>query len=100
MSSRIRDVTDTSGGGGQRDGWRGLLRRIPIPYVRRGIGATEKAATNVEKQSNNGTATIINGMKPHSIGRTLGIGLRVAGRIAGQRAEASGQNAATSSGTA
>jgi len=25
------------------------------------------------------------GMKPHSIGRTLGIGLRVAGRMAGQR---------------
>ena len=27
-------------------------------------------------------------MKPHSIGRTLGIGLRVAGRIVGQRASA------------
>lgn len=34
-------------------------------------------------------ATIINGMKPHSVGRTLGIGLRVAGRIAGQQVAAS-----------
>jgi cation transport ATPase len=34
-------------------------------------------------------------MKPHSIGRTLGIGLRVAGRIAGQQVAASGQGAAT-----
>jgi hypothetical protein len=30
-------------------------------------------------------------MKPHSIGRTLGIGLRVAGRIAGQRTAAGAQ---------
>jgi len=30
-------------------------------------------------------ATIINGMKPESIGRTVGVGLRVAGRMAGQR---------------
>ncbi len=30
-------------------------------------------------------------MKPQSIGRALGIGLRVAGRIAGQRIAASGQ---------
>jgi len=32
-------------------------------------------------------------MKPRSIGRTLGIGLRIAGRIAGQRAAAAGQGA-------
>ena len=30
-------------------------------------------------------ATIIDGMRPQSIGRALGIGLRVAGRIAGER---------------
>lgn len=30
-------------------------------------------------------ATIINGMKPQKIGRALGIGLRVAGRMASQR---------------
>jgi len=39
-------------------------------------------------------ATIINGMKPYSIGRTLGIGLRIAGRIAGQHAAAGGRPAA------
>jgi hypothetical protein len=48
----------------------------------------------VKKQSRGVAATIINGMKPHSIGRTLGIGLRVAGRIAGQRAAASAEAAA------
>jgi hypothetical protein len=36
-------------------------------------------------------------MKPHSIGRTLGIGLRVAGRIAGRHAATAGQAAASSS---
>ena len=35
-------------------------------------------------------------MKPHSIGRTLGIGLRVAGRIAGRHAATAGQAAASS----
>lgn len=30
-------------------------------------------------------ATIIDGMRPQSVGRALGIGLRVAGRIAGER---------------
>ena len=34
-------------------------------------------------------------MKPQTIGRALGIGLRVAGRIAGQRIAASTQNATT-----
>jgi hypothetical protein len=34
-------------------------------------------------------------MKPHSIGRVLGTGLRVAGRIAGQRTAANAQGAAT-----
>jgi hypothetical protein len=48
----------------------------------------------VEKRGNKRAATIINGMKPRSIGRTLGIGLRIAGRIAGQRAAAAGQGAA------
>jgi hypothetical protein len=32
-------------------------------------------------------------MKPHIIGRTLGIGLRVAGRVVGQRVAASGSRA-------
>jgi hypothetical protein len=34
-------------------------------------------------------ATIINGMRPRKIGQALGIGVRVAGRIAGQRIAAS-----------
>jgi hypothetical protein len=39
-------------------------------------------------------------MKPHSIGRALGIGLRVAGRIAGQRFAATSQAAASAPGPA
>jgi len=60
----------TSGSGGHASGWRGLQRRIPLPYFRRRPGATQKAATGVEKPAGNGAATIITGMKPHSIGRT------------------------------
>lgn len=40
-------------------------------------------------------ATIINGMKPEKIGRAVGIGLRVAGRIAGERMAASAEAAGT-----
>jgi hypothetical protein len=39
-------------------------------------------------------------MKPHSIGRTLGIGLRVAARVAGQRASASAPAGGVASPTA
>jgi hypothetical protein len=38
-------------------------------------------------------ATIINGMRPEKIGRAFGIGLRVAGRIAGQRLAGAAQPA-------
>jgi len=38
-------------------------------------------------------ATIISKMKPEKIGRTLGIGLRIAGRVAGERIAASAQTA-------
>ena len=41
-------------------------------------------------------ATIIDGMRPRTIGRALGIGVRVAGRIAGQRLAASALPAAAS----
>lgn len=41
-------------------------------------------------------ATIINGMKPQTIGRALGIGMRVAGRMVGQRIAESAQAANTS----
>ena len=40
------------------------------------------------------TANIINGMRPQTIGRAMGIGLRVAGRIAGQKLAAQGQSGA------
>lgn len=40
-------------------------------------------------------ATIINGMRPQTIGRALGIGMRVAGRMVGQRIAESAQSAAT-----
>jgi len=39
------------------------------------------------------TATIINGMRPEKIGRAFGIGLRVAGRMAGQRLAGTAQPA-------
>jgi len=35
-------------------------------------------------------------MKPQTIGRALGVGLRVAGRVAGERMAAAGQGSATS----
>jgi hypothetical protein len=59
------------------------------------LGATEKQ----QQSKKNGfpwiAATIIDGMKAHTVGRTLGIGLRIAGRIAGQRAAAAAQNASS-----
>lgn len=36
------------------------------------------------------TATIIDGMRPQTVGRVLGAGLRIAGRMAGQRLAGSG----------
>lgn len=45
-----------------------------------------------------GTVTIINGMNPHSIGRALGVGLRIAGRMAGQRVNAAVQGSPAPSG--
>ena len=53
---------------------------------------------NGEKPSPGVAATIIIGMKPQSIGRALGIGIRVAGRVVGQRlAESAQAGAATPS---
>ncbi len=40
-------------------------------------------------------ATIIDGMRPQTVGRVLGVGLRVAGRLAGQRLAGSVGNAGT-----
>lgn len=42
-------------------------------------------------------ATIINGMRPQTIGRALGFGIRIAGRIAGQQLAAHAQSGAPQS---
>jgi hypothetical protein len=47
----------------------------------------------VKSASPHVAATIINGMRPQTIGRVLGTGLRVAGRMAGERLAASAQSA-------
>ena len=83
---------ESSKGGGQReDGARVTARDF---YYLTSISAREQLES-CKSPAKCGTArsaaTIINGMKPHSIGRTLGIGLRVAGRIAGRHAVASAQ---------
>ena len=49
------------------------------------------SATNCERRFPWVADTIINGMKPQTIGRALGIGLRVGGRIIGQRIAGTGQ---------
>ena len=41
------------------------------------------------------TATIIDGMRPQTVGRVLGVGLRIAGRMAGQRLAGNGSSAST-----
>ena len=46
----------------------------------------------VKSASPHVAATIINGMRPQTIGRVLGTGLRVAGRMAGERLAASAQS--------
>lgn len=49
----------------------------------------------MKKRIPSAAATIIFEMRPQTIGRVLGIGLRVAGRIAGQRLAASADTAAS-----
>lgn len=46
----------------------------------------------MQSRSATATATIIVGMKPQTIGRVLGIGMRVAGRVASQRLAGTGQS--------
>ena len=41
------------------------------------------------------TATIIDGMRAQTVGRVLGVGLRIAGRMAGQRLAGSGGSGST-----
>jgi hypothetical protein len=61
---------------------------------RTSIGILRQLRTAIKPKNfcpSSAAATIISNMEPQSIGRALGIGLRVAGRIAGQRFSASGQ---------
>jgi hypothetical protein len=85
---------ESSKGGGQReDGARVAARDF---YYLTSISAWEQLESR-KSPAKCGTArsaaTIINGMKPETVGRTLGIGLRVAGRIAGQHMAARAQAA-------
>jgi hypothetical protein len=71
---------------------RGVRRAISLPYFEPRPRATRNASIGTEARSwERIAATIIYGMRPQTIGRTLGIGLRVAGRIAGQRMAANAQ---------
>jgi hypothetical protein len=66
---------------------------LPLPS-----GINCKSQTNREKRFGKGRCYHHNGMRPQKIGRTLGIGLRIAGRVAGQRMAANGragENAST-----
>src|SRR5271157_5027415 len=87
--SRIPPVAaaGASGGRWERHG-------IPLPYFRRRSGATGKWPEVLKKPIGVRRCYHHIEMKPHSIGRTLGIGLRVAGRIAGQRVKAGAEAAA------
>jgi hypothetical protein len=57
--------------------WNLYLTAIPV--------REQPGATALAQRAPSAAATIINGMEPRNIGRVLGIGVRVAGRLAGQR---------------
>jgi hypothetical protein len=56
-----------------------------LRYCHFQAAATRRRPWVLEPPSSQATANIINGMRPRTIGRALGIGVRVAGRIAGQK---------------
>jgi hypothetical protein len=66
--------------------WNLYLTAIPV--------REQPGAAALAQRASEAAATIINGMEPRNIGRVLGIGVRVAGRIAGQRIAAPAQSAA------
>jgi hypothetical protein len=82
----------------------GEQRRIPIPYFQRRRRATANYPRPVEKPYREPRCYHQNEMKPQTIGRALGIGLRVAGRIASQQlagsAHASASQSAPAAGSA
>jgi hypothetical protein len=63
---------------------------ISIPYFHSGSRATRAGGSGARPRT---AATIINGMKAQRVGRALGIGVRVAARMAGQRLTAPAQSA-------
>ena len=69
---------------------RELPRGISLPYFHSRSRATGRCGR--QRKASRTAATIINGMRPRNIGRAVGIGVRVAGRIAGQRLAAQGQS--------
>jgi len=87
------------GAAASASGWRGLQRRIPLPYFRR----RREQLRKLQQVLKNQPAT---GCYHHKRDETTlhwphpGIGLRVAGRIAGQRAVAGAQDAAAPGGAA
>src|SRR4051812_47450919 len=70
--------------------------RIYLPYDHSSVRATAVSKLDAEALAL-ATDTIIIGMKPQTIGRVLGVGMRVAGRMAGQRLAANAQRASGSS---
>lgn len=81
--------------GGRRERCTGSGMRFSLPYfhcLRRATGKTVRACA---QQFGMDRCYHHNGMKAQRIGRALGIGMRVAGRIAGQRLNGAGQPAAT-----
>src|ERR1700761_8356979 len=85
ISSRRRDVTNTSGASDGALRNRDERRGIVLPYCHNGPGANHERLNLVQGAAPSPTVTIIIGMRPENIGRVLGIGVRVAGRVAGQR---------------
>lgn len=66
--------------------------RFLLPYCQPSPVANGRPGSGERKSAGRGiAATIINGMRPEKIGRAFGIGLRVAGRVAGERLAAAAQ---------
>src|ERR1017187_6362336 len=64
---------------------RGEQRKIYLPYCRRRSRAMANRKEAVKSRSSSVADTIIDEMKPYRIGRVVGMGLRVAGKIAGEQ---------------
>jgi len=72
---------------------RGEQHEIYLPYFQRSSGAMANRKQTEKSCPPHSAATIIIEMKPYRIGRVVGMGLRVAGKIAGQQMAARAQAA-------